>query len=56
MSGYSVIFALKTKTNNLLVAADRGSGGYCTNDSGGGNDKVNILAATIMDRCFIIEK
>ena len=55
-SGYSVNFVLKTKMDNLLGAADGGSGGDCTNDSGGGGGGMNILAAKIMEICFIIEK
>ena len=39
-----------------MGAADGGSGGDCTNDSGGGGGGMNILAAKIMEICFIIEK
>ena len=56
MSGYSFTFALKTKLNKLLGAVEGGSGSDCTNDSSGGNGGVNSLAATTMERCFIIEK
>ena len=56
MSRYSVNFALKTKMNKILDAADSDSGGDYTNGSGGGNGGVNILAATMMERCLIIGK
>ena len=56
MIGYSVNFALNTKMNNLFGAAKGGSGGDCKNDSGGGDGDVNSIAATMMERCFIIEK
>ena len=56
MIRYSITFALKTKTNNLLGAADGDIGGDCTNDSGGGNGVMNSLTAIMMDIFFIIEK
>ena len=56
MSGYSVTFALNTNINELLVADDSGRGGDSMNDSVGGDDEVNSFAATMMERCFIIEK
>ena len=54
MIRYSITFALKTKTNNLLGAADGDIGGDCTNDSGGGNGVMNSLTAIMMDIFFII--
>ena len=50
MSGYSVTFALKTKMNKILGAADGVSCGDSTNDSGGGNGDVNSFAAKMMER------
>ena len=56
MSGYSVTFSLKTNMNNLLGAAEGGSGGDCMNDSSVVNGGMNSLAVIMMEICFIIGK
>ena len=56
MIRYSVTFEFKSNMNNLLGAAEGGSGGDGKSDSGGGDGGVNSIAATMMKRCFIIEK
>ena len=56
MRGYSVTFALKTKMNNLLGAADGSSGSDHTSGSGSGYGGVNSLAVTMVERCFIIDE
>ena len=56
MIQYFVTFALNTNMNNLLGAANDSSGSDHTSDSGSGDGGFNSISATMMERCFIIEK